>query len=122
MKTKKCFEGQKKCIELLYEEDSSCQTDNFLNSLDPKDRRKVDVLFELMGEKGSISNKEKFKKLEGSEGIFEFKSFQVRLLCFMTPGRRVIVCRGLLKKKDKHDKADISFAESCRKQFLGEMM
>ena len=68
----------------------------------------------------SISNPEKFKKLEGSDGIFEFKSFQIRLLCFWAPGagRRLIVCMGLIKKRDKHSKSDVETAQTLRRAFL----
>lgn len=120
MNTKECYCGAKKSIELLSDDDDS-SPEKFVTGLNAKDRKKVDALFELMGERGVISNKEKFKKLEGSDGIFEFKSFQIRLLCFFH-GRRVIICRGLIKKKDRHDKSDISYAESCRKKFLGEQL
>ena len=121
MKTKQCYAGAKKSIELLCDDGDSSSVEQFLDSLQAKDRRKVDTLFELMCEKGSISNKERFKKLEGSDGVFEFKSFQIRLLCFFTPDNRIIVCRGLMKKKDKHDKGDISFSEECRRKFIGEL-
>lgn len=120
MGTRVAYTGTKRTIELLCDDDGSCPVGDFLEGLDPRDLRKVDVLFDLMGSKGQISNKEKFKKLEGSDGIFEFKSFQVRLLCFFAPNGRVIVCRGLVKKSDKHSNQDITFAEQRRKKFLGE--
>lgn len=121
MTTKVAFQGSQKCIELLCADDGSCPVEEFLEQLSNSDRRKVDSLFELMGEKGKITNDQKFKKLEGSDGIFEFKSFQIRLLCFFAPGQRVIVCHSLIKKKDKHDKNDVSLAESCRTKFHGEL-
>lgn len=120
MATKIAYQGAQKCIELLCTDDGVSQVQEFLDALDSSDRRKVDTLFELMGERGRISNDQKFKKLEGSNGIFEFKSFQIRLLCFYAPGGRLIICRALRKKKDKHDKADISFAEACKERFNGE--
>ena len=62
----------------------------------------------------------KFKKLEGSDGIFEFKSFQIRLLCFFASNGRVVIVRGLTKKSNKHSPQDIAYAEQRRKKFLGE--
>ncbi|WP_176414768.1 type II toxin-antitoxin system RelE/ParE family toxin [Stenotrophomonas maltophilia] len=120
MKTKVLYKGSIKSIESLSADDGSWPVDEFLDGLSASDRTKVDALFALMGEKGRIANVEKFKKLEKSEGIFEFKSFQTRLLCFHAPGGRLIVCRGVQKKKDKHDKQDIEFAEACKKKFTGE--
>ena len=117
MKTKGQYCGSKRSIELLCEDNDDCEA--FLNALDHKERRKLDVLFEYMGMQGRITNSEKFKKLEGSDGIFEFKSFQIRLLCFFH-GQRVIICRCLKKKRDKHHAADVTYAERCRQQFIGE--
>lgn len=113
------YRGSKLTIELLLKADGSSPVGDFLDSLAASDRKKVDTLFELMGEKGRITNDQKFKKLEGSDKIFEFKSFQVRLLCFFAGSGRLVVCRGLIKKRDRHDKQDIQFAESCRAQFTG---
>ena len=113
------YRGSKLTIELLLKADGSSPVREFLDSLSESDRKKVDTLFELMGEKGRITNDQKFKKLEGSNKIFEFKSFQVRLLCFFAGSGRLVICRGLIKKKDRHDKHDIQFAESCRAKFTG---
>lgn len=120
MATRTAFTGPKRRIELLCEADGSCPVEEFLGGLKASDRRKIDVLFELMGTKGQIVNGEKFKKLEGSDGIFEFKSFQIRLLCFHAPNGRVVVCRGVIKKKDRHAPQDVAFAEQCRRNFQGE--
>jgi mRNA-degrading endonuclease RelE of RelBE toxin-antitoxin system len=117
LKTKGLYRGSKKSIAVLL--DGEDDVDGFISSLPASDRRKLDVLFERMGEFGVIHNREKFKKLEGSDGVFEFKSFQIRLLCFFVSDR-VIICRGLFKKKDKHDKIDITYAEACRKKCIGE--
>jgi hypothetical protein len=118
--TKVVYRGSKRTIELLCDDDGSCPVEEFIDSLMASDRTKVDSLFALMGEKGQITNDQKFKKLEGSDGVFEFKSFQIRLLCFYAPGGRVVVCRGLVKKRDRHDTGDIRFVEGRRREFLGD--
>lgn len=120
MGTKVAYAGTQKSIELIIESDGSCPVEEFLNSLSQADRRKVDVLFERMALHGRISNDEKFKKLEGSKDIWEFKSFQIRLLCFHAPGKKLVICKGVIKKRDKHAKADIESAEACREKFIGE--
>lgn len=117
--TKAVYRGSKFTIELLLKADGSSPVCEFLEELSEGDRKKVDTLFELMGEKGRITNDQKFKKLEGTKQIFEFKSFQVRLLCFFAGAGRLVVCRGLIKKKDRHDKQDIQFAEDCREKLIG---
>ena len=117
MKTKGLYQGSKKSVVIFL--DGEDDVESFLDSLTASDRRKLDVLFERMGEFGVLNNREKFKKLEGSDGIFEFKSFQIRLLCFFV-GDRVVICRGLFKKKNKHDKVNIAYAETCRQKCIGE--
>lgn len=114
------FKGNRKTIEFLLSRDGQCESQTFFDALDASDKRKLDVLFEMMGQNGEIKNKEKFKKIEGSDGIFEFKSFQIRLLCFFAGGGRLIICKGLRKKTDRHKRSDIEFAEKCRLDFLKE--
>jgi hypothetical protein len=82
--------------------------------LEPGERRKVDVLFEKLGTTGKIWNKEKFKKLEGSDNIWGFKCFQIRLPCFFTPNRRVILAFGFRKQKDRYSREEILRAEAYR--------
>lgn len=112
------FDGPRFAIHALTLADGTCPAGDFLDALDPRDRRKLDVLFERFGNAGKISNVEKFKKIEGSEEIWEFKSFQIRILCFFAPRRRVILAFGLRKKKNKHKPKDIDRAEAYREWFL----
>lgn len=122
MPTRVEYTGIKAVIELFEFEDGSCPAADYLNSLDEKSRQKVDNLFVLMGEQGQIRNKEQFKKLEGSDGIFEFKRYQLRLLCFFGKGSpaRIVLTHGVTKKQDKHAKADIERAEATKKRYQGE--
>jgi hypothetical protein len=80
----------------------------FVDGLDPAERRKVVVLFERIAEKGQIHNREQFKKLRGD--IYEFKRFQIRIACFQE-GRNWLLVYGLRKKKDKWRESDLERAE-----------
>jgi len=97
--------------------DGSCPVGAFLDELPPSDRRKLDVLFERLGEHGRITNPEKFRKLTGSDGIYEFKSFQIRLLCFFGREKSVQLAHALVKKKDRHAPSDIAIAEERRRWY-----
>lgn len=114
------FEGTYFSIRCLELADGSCPAGTFLDSLSAGDRRKLDVLFEMLGNSGKIWNTEKFKKLEGSDNIWEFKSFQVRIPCFFAQGRKVILLFGLIKKKDKYNAEEIERAERYRDWYLGQ--
>ena len=112
------FEGPHFTIQALVLADGTCPAGDFLDTLASSDRRKLDVLFERLGGFGKISNTEKFKKIEGSDDIWELKSFQIRLFCFFAPRRRVMLAFGVRKKRNKHRREDIHRAESYRQQFL----
>lgn len=122
MPTRTELTGPKAVIELFVFDDDSCPARAYLDELDPRERQRIDSLFELMCMRGEIRNKEHFKKLEGSDGIFEFKRYQTRVLCFFGKGSpaRVVLTNGVTKKSDKHAKSDIRRAEDMRKRYMGE--
>jgi len=114
----KCeYKGNFLSVVLLVLNNGSCPVGDFLASLTPQERRKVDVLFELIGCRGRISNKEHFKKIEGTD-LFEFKRHQVRLLCFYTEDKQIVICHALRKKKDRHKKRDLDLATDLRNLYL----
>lgn len=121
MPTKVVYQGQLKTIEQLCTDPHGRggEVADFLATLSAGEMAKLDTLFEYLGDRGRITNATKFKKLEGSNGIFEFKAHQIRLLGFWVRDRFVI-CRGLKKKQDRHRPADITFAERCKEEFIGE--
>lgn len=112
------FEGRFHTIVCLELPKGSCPVGEFLDALDQGDRRKLDVLFERLGEHGKISNTEKFKKLAGSEKIFEFKSFQIRILCFFGRDRTVQLAHAVTKKRDKLSPGDLALAEERRRWYF----
>ena len=112
------FEGPHFTIQALALADGTCPAGDFLDALDSNDRRKLDVLFERLADIGKISNVEKFKEVEGSDDVWEFKSIQIRLFCFVAPRRRVMLAFGVRKKRNKHRREDIDRAEAYRQQFL----
>lgn len=111
------FEGLRFKILCLTLPNGECPAGGFLDSLSNSERNKMDVMFEKLGNTGSIHNREKFKKLEGSDGIFEFKAHQIRILCFFTPRREVVLAFGLRKKQDRHIKSDIQRAEKYKQDY-----
>lgn len=109
--------GQKYTIRCLELADGSCPTGDFIDSLSDGDRKKLTVLFAMFGDVGHISNKEKFKKVEGSAKIFEFKSHQLRIFCFFDQ-REVLLADAVRKKQDKHKRADVERAEGRRSWYF----
>jgi Phage derived protein Gp49-like (DUF891) len=59
----------------------TCEIEEYLDGLSDKPRVKIAALLQRMADAGVLSNN-KFKPLAGSEGIWEFKSDEHRLLYF----------------------------------------
>jgi len=114
------YVGLKFTIQCLALADGSVPVGEFLDALDARDRRKLDVLFEMLGDLGRISNDTIFKKLAGCEEIWEFKSFQIRIYCFFTPDRHVMLTNAVIKKQDKASRADLERAEERRRWYFDQ--
>lgn len=120
MNRKPEYEGNRLTIRALELADGSCPVGMFLDGLDKADRRKLDSLFEMLGDLGRIPNSEKYKKLADSEEIWAFKSFQIRVLCFYSRDQQVLLAHALMKKKDKLNRSDIRIAEKRRAWYLSQ--
>lgn len=107
--------GTKRTIHSVIFADGSSPAVEFLDPLTDDKRRKLDTLFERMGDHGELRNKEKFKKVEDSDGLFEFKSHQIRVLCFFGTDNGVYLLLGLIKKSDKLKKSEVERAEEYRR-------
>ena len=92
-----------------------CLIRDFIDSLETVDQKKVMALLQRAAEHGPPSNTEKFKKLE--DNIWEFKSFQVRILCALEVRKIIILTYGFIKKKDKAPPNEIAKAKELLKEF-----
>lgn len=97
--------GQKKTVEWAETSSGRRPAQEFFEELGDQDKAKVLALLKRFANHGRISNREKFKKIQ--DGLFEFKSFQVRLLGDHRPGHRFLLALGLTKKRNKHRPKDI---------------
>lgn len=120
MKTQKAkvlYSGQRHKIFAIVEH-GRCPTTDFIDDLEASDEKKIVRLLETTADNETPNNREKFKKIEGTEHLYEFKSHQVRLPCFFDDDRIIIVTHGLKKKRDKLDKAEVERAERLRRYYL----
>jgi phage-related protein len=90
--------------------DGRCYVIEFIEQLELDEQAKLLSLLERTADYGPPRNTEKFKKLGGD--IWEFKSYQVRILCF------IIATHGFKKKRDKTPKREIERAERMREEYL----
>lgn len=87
--------------------------EEFLAGLDRDQLTKASALFRWFADHGEIRNREKFKKVRGE--IFEFKSYQVRVLCFFD-SKKLVLTNGCIKKRDTLDESDIARSERIRSE------
>lgn len=86
--------------------------EEFFNDLARPEQAKLMALFKMLAdsEPGRVLNPEKFGRL--GDGLFEFKSFQIRMpyLYASNEKRTVIISHGFFKKKDKAPTSEIERA------------
>jgi hypothetical protein len=108
------FKGHQRTIANIILADGSSPAVEFLAEFVRDERQKIDVLFERMGQFGEIQNRQKFKKLERTDGLFAFKSFQIRLPCFLRRHRMVYLLFGLRKQSNAWKPSEVRRAEEYR--------
>lgn len=84
-----------------------------LKAKKPKEWAKTWALIQRLANVGSISNDEKFKKLE--KGLWELKSYQTRIACFFED-KRLYLAHGITKKQNKWQSADLETARKRKKE------
>jgi len=90
----------------------------FIDSLEETDQKKIIALLSYTAENGTSGNPEKFRKLESD--IWEFKSYQIRILCFFDKGRIIITTHGFFKKRGKTPPGEIGKARKLRDAYFSE--
>ena len=122
MKTVPYYQGAHKKVEFLVLDNGKSPAKDFILSRPGTDNKaaRLDNAIKVYADArpGEVINPQMFKKVEGSDGIFEFKAYQDRLFCFHTADRRVILLFPIQKKRDKHRRADITRAERLKGEFL----
>ena len=90
------------------------QVKEFIDGLPQSEQKKIVALLRRTADHGILSNEEKFRKLD--HGIWEFKSFQVRLLCFFERNHLIVLTHGFKKKQDRTPKNEIERAVRIREE------
>lgn len=104
------YVGAKKRIEYAVDRSGQSPGLEFYAMLDDRNKAKFNAFFQRMGEHGEIKNREQFKKIEGTD-FWEFKWFQIRMVCRFRPGGVVLISHGFEKKKDRIPDAEIQRAQ-----------
>jgi phage-related protein len=104
------YKGAVLTIAFANEQSGACPGGEFYDSLDVGDKAKLMVLFQLLADHGKCYNPQKFGDL--GKGLYEFKSFQIRMpfAYARTERRIVLITHGFVKKKQKTPKGEIERA------------
>jgi len=103
-------------IEFAVRQNGSMPARDFITGLHWKERIKLLALLQRMADTGKIWNKQQFKQVEGK--IFEFKSNQLRVLCFQHSNSWVLT-HGFRKKRDKLPRKEKETAKEIMTEHLG---
>lgn len=106
------YRGDQRLVVYAVAAGGASPAQEFFRNLVPRDQAKVLKLFQMLGDRGRIQNREKFKAIEGTQ-FFEFKSRQIRMPCCQE-GPVWIVTHGFIKKGDRIDPEQIRRAERIR--------
>jgi hypothetical protein len=111
--------GRRITIEFAVRSNGTMPAKDFYeNDLSEEERTKLKPPFARLADDGHVANKERFKKVEGTKELWEFKLHQVRIPGFYLPGGRFILTHGLRKKQDRLPKTEIDTAEKIRSEHI----
>ena len=104
------YQGAVFAIAFAREKSGACPACEFFDGLSQLDKAKLMALFLIAGDHGKFHNPEKFGDL--SDGLYEFKSFQIRMPFAYAKNERglILITHGFIKKKNKTPKDEITRA------------
>jgi phage-related protein len=103
--------GRDRCRTLSYFQEQA--------RLRPGEMEKLAVLLTETAESGPPKNENKFKDLEGTDGLYEFKtSGGLRVFCFWDEGSLIVCTHGYLKGAQKAPKREVQQAEKLKRDYF----
>lgn len=105
--------GRDRCATLAFFQEQA--------GLRAKEFEKLSALLQRVADFGPPNDKDKFKELEGEDGLCEFKtSGGLRLLCFWDEGSLIVTTHGYLKDKQKAPKRELKRARKLRRDYFAD--
>jgi phage-related protein len=114
------YRGSKLTVEFAKLTNGSIPGLEFLVALEDRWQARLRALFEPLGEFGRITNQEQFRKVR--DEFWEFKCFQVRMLCYFRPGGRVVVTHGFTKKRGDTPRSELLRARNIKTQYANKLI
>jgi phage-related protein len=103
-------------IAFARDRDGAYPAEEFFDQLAIADKAKMDQLFRILGDNEKHSNPKKFGDL--GDGLYEFKSFQIRMPFAYAKDERglILITHGFWKKRDKAPPSEIARARRILKE------
>lgn len=108
--------GPKRTISCLETPSGRRPAEEFLYSL-PNAGARIAAVLDHLAEHGTLRSPEKFKKLAGTDGIWELRHREARILCFHH-AKHIVLAFGVRKKADRHRPKDLRRAEQMKRALL----
>jgi len=104
------YQGPVFAIAFARKKSGDCPACEFFDGLSLLDKAKLMALFQIAGDHGKFHNPEKFGDL--GDGLYEFKSFQIRMPFAYAKNERglILITHGFVKKKDRTPEEEITRA------------
>ena len=121
MPTQVLISGSRAVIEVYEDARGRLPPWEFIQELPDSEFRKAGTRLKIIAELGLPSGEHKIKKIQAN--LFEIKSDQVRLLCYLRPHRvpaTLVLLTAFKKKSPKLPKREIRRAEGILQEILGQ--
>lgn len=113
------YKGARFIIEWYVDRQGGKPAEEYLQSLNAGDLKKAFYLFKMMGDRGIIQNKEKFRN-EGDD-IYAFKPQPHRFLSFFVKGKKIIVTNAFRKKSNKMPPEEKCKAKKSQRDYFSRV-
>lgn len=112
------YQGQKFQVEFYFTALGKIPAKEYLEELSLDVKVKLVALVKYIAEHGKIFDITKFRMVDATEKLFEFKPLSYRFFTFFCEGRKIIITNGYRKKSQKVSGRDLARAISIKKDYI----
>lgn len=112
------YQGQKFQIEFYFTAAGEIPAKEYLEELSLEVKVKLAALVKYLAEHGKIFDITKFRMVNATAKIFEFKPLSYRFFTFFCEGKKIIITNGYRKKSQKVSGRDLERAISIKKDYI----
>lgn len=112
------YQGQKFQVEFYFTAVGKIPAKEYLEELSLDIKVKLVALVKYMAENGKLFDKTKFRMVDATEKIYEFKPLSYRFFTFFCEGRRIIITNGYIKKTQKVSSRDLERAINIKRDYI----